>query len=183
MTEGFLSRWSRLKRETETPEPPPRGETDLSSAPADADSPHRTSSLPEEEGLTEPVDPASLPPVESLGADSDYTRFLAPGVPEELKLLALRKAWSCDPAIAEFRGFAEYDWDCNAPGYGQLLPTDDVKALVDAVFGDRPEPPPAEEIEEEAPAETAVAAADPAETDDETVDRTDREHDGETSGA
>lgn len=114
--EGFLSRWSRLKREGEAPPEPP---------------------VPEP--VAEEPERAPLPPIDSLGIDSDYTRFLAPGVPAELARLALRKAWASDPAIANFRGFAEYDWDCNAPGYGALRATDQVADLLNAIFGDTPE--------------------------------------------
>lgn len=141
--EGFLVRWSRRKREA-APEP---------------DEP-----LPLEPEKPEPEEPGEeaepLPAIETLGAGSDYTRFLATGVPEEVKRLALRKAWVSDPTIAEFRGFGEYDWDFNAPGYGQMLPTDDVRKLVEAVFGDTPEPPPAEEPG------PPVAAAEPTETEE-----------------
>jgi hypothetical protein len=107
--EGFLHRWSRLKTEQPQPEP------DLE---------------------PEPEDPApELPPLESLGQDSDYTPFLHKAVPAALRIAALRTAWRSDPAIANFKGLAEYDWDCNAPGYGKLLPTDDVQAMCDRVFG------------------------------------------------
>ncbi|HYD29581.1 MAG TPA: DUF3306 domain-containing protein, partial [Azospirillaceae bacterium] len=98
--ESFFSRWSRLKREEKPAEETP--------APVE-----------EEEAV---VDPETLPPIDTLGADSDYRQFLMRGVPAELKRLALRKAWASDPVIANFRGLAEYDWDFNAPGYGQLLP-------------------------------------------------------------
>jgi Protein of unknown function (DUF3306) len=87
--EGFLRRWSRLKRsDVEEPVGKPEGD---------------------EPPVAEPFDPATLPPVATLTADSDYTAFLAKGVPEELRRLALRKAWASDPKIAAFRGFAEYD--------------------------------------------------------------------------
>ncbi len=86
-----------------------------------------------------------MPPLESLVGDSDYSPFLAPNVPEEVHRLALRKAWTSNPTIASFRGFGEYDWDCNAPGYGQLLPTDDIVRLCRAVLGERePEDPEAD---------------------------------------
>ncbi len=141
--ESFLARWSRLKRREEEPA--------LAEAlPAEA--------LPAEgvePGGHEPVDLESLPPVESLCADSDYTAFLRQGVPEPLQTLALRKAWATDPAIAGFRGLAEYDWDCNAPGYAALLPTDDVARLCEAVLG----PATAPETGTEAPAQEVAAAA------------------------
>lgn len=125
---SFLSRWSRLKRRARTPGPPPETPTPptaVESAAAGA-----TPGAPAEET----VDPDSLPPIDSLGADSDFTQFLRKGVPAALKNAALRKLWAADPAIANYRTFAEYDWDFNAPGYGQLLPTDDVKTAVDALF-------------------------------------------------
>jgi hypothetical protein len=121
--EGFLQRWSRLKRAGSEERSDPAGE-----APLEPEG--------DEDPVAEPFDPATLPPIATLTADSDYTAFLARGVPEELQRLALRKAWASDPKIAAFRGFAEYDWDCNAPGYGQLLACDDVKRLCNALLGD-----------------------------------------------
>ncbi|TWA63768.1 uncharacterized protein DUF3306 [Azospirillum brasilense] len=155
-SEGFLSRWSRRKQEartapietpTEMPEPPE--ERDAAAEPQAIAAPP-----------PEPFDPESLPPVESLGADSDYTGFLASNVPQELKRLALRKAWTSDPVIAGFRGFAEYDWDCNAPGYGKLLDTDRIADLLDRIATD--EKPP----EEEKPEEVLVAGVDEVEGED-----------------
>jgi hypothetical protein len=103
---GFLARWSRRKAARQaqaTPEPP----------------------------LPNP--PPNLPPVETLGADSDYTAFLARGVSAPVQAQALRVAWRSDPAIANFRGMAEYAWDFNAPDYGAMAATDDVSALVSQV--------------------------------------------------
>ena len=106
-------------------------------------------------------------------------------MPAEVARLALRKAWVSDPKIADFRGFAEYDWDCNAPGYGALRATDNVADLLDAVFGDRP-PEPAEPV--------PVAEAPPEESKEETEEKPSdiaeidppgekREQGSETSGA
>ena len=95
----------------------------------------------------EPFDPASLPALETLDAVSDYTAFLKPGVPRELRVLALRRAWATDPAITGYKTLADYDWDFNAPGYGALRVTDNVKELADRVFGmikAEEEPKPAE---------------------------------------
>jgi hypothetical protein len=134
--EGFLARWSRLKRE---PEPEPT-----------------TSGVPESVGADEPtVDLASLPSLESLRGDSDYTPFLQRGVPEQLQRLALRRAWASDPAIAGFRGFAEYDWDCNAPGYGALRASDDILDLCDSILRrvSDPDPPAAVPAPEQPPSE------------------------------
>ena len=54
-----------------------------------------------------------LPPVEELTADSDYTQFLADGVPEELTRAALRKLWLSDPVFAEMDGLDTYIQDFN----------------------------------------------------------------------
>ena len=149
--EGFLSRWSRRKQEARE---------------AAAEPPAPQEEAPEEQAAVppplEPFDPESLPPVDSLGADSDYTGFLAGNVPQELKRLALRKAWSSDPVIAGFRGFAEYDWDCNAPGYGKLLATDRIADLLDRIATD--EKPPEEEEEETSQDDAAVAEAEEEDT-------------------
>jgi hypothetical protein len=138
VTEGVLRRWSRRKLEAAAEERAARIEP---AAPAG-----------------EP--PPELPPVETLGADSDYTAFLAQAVPEELQRLALRRAWASDPKISAFRGFAEYDWDCNAAGYAALLPIDDVARLCDAVL--RPaEPPAADEPEQAVVADHLPPAEEP----------------------
>ena len=119
---GFLARWSRLKREARTPSDPAPALDPIEPAPPAAE---------DEEAA---CDLSSLPSLDSLGADSDYTAFMRAGVPKALRLAALRKAWLSDPAIRDYRTLADYDWDCNAPGYGQLRPTDDAKAMVDALF-------------------------------------------------
>lgn len=145
---GFLGRWSRLKREARTeesaaePSLPEPVKVEVAAPPAD---------VPAEAGDGAPEPPA-LPSLDSLDAASDYTGFLRPDVPAELRRQALRKAWTSDPVIAGFRGFAEYDWDYNAPGYGALLPTDDIARLLDAVLPDE------KREEEEVVEEEAVVA-------------------------
>lgn len=152
--EGFLGRWARLKR----------------SRAAEVSEPEVVEATPEPEA--EPFDPASLPDLNTLDAVSDYTAFLKPGVPRELRTMALRRAWATDPAITGYKTLADYDWDFNAPGYGALRVTDNVKDLADRVFGmlkaeDEPESKPEhggpEVPEAEAAAvETADVAVEPA---------------------
>jgi Protein of unknown function (DUF3306) len=154
--ESFLGRWSRLKRQdTAQAEPPaePLPEP-LSAVPVTAEAPpapapEMSGAQAGEQGPDAAAPPEGdeappLPPIESLGADSDYKRFLAPDVPEELRRLAMRRAWVTDPKISSFRGFGEYDWDFNAPGYGRLLATDDIGRLLDAVCHSREREPPPE---------------------------------------
>ena len=103
-SETFLSRWLRLKRESEAALPP-----------ADAPSPAA-------------FDPASLPPIESIVADSNIQQFLHEAVPAELTRAALRSAWTADPAIRDFVGIAENQWNFNdhacIPGFGPLEAAD-----------------------------------------------------------
>jgi len=60
-------------------------------------------------------DPTHLPPIESITAASGIRGFLAPGVPAELSRAALRRAWTTDPAIRDFVGLAESQWDFTMP--------------------------------------------------------------------
>ncbi|KAA0582386.1 DUF3306 domain-containing protein [Azospirillum sp. B21] len=147
--EGFLGRWSRLKRETRTEEAP-AGPEQMDDAPAAVPA----EIAPSPPAAEEAPDLSDLPPLDSLDAASDYTGFLRRDVPGELRRQALRKAWASDPTIAGFRGFAEYDWDYNAPGYGALRPTDDIARLLDAVLPDekREEVVVEEEVMADAPA-------------------------------
>ena len=89
--------------------------------------------------LKPPFDPASLPPIESIGAGSDIRAFLAAGVPADLTRAALRRAWSSDPTIRDFVGLSENSWDFNAPGampgFG-AIDKDEVARLVTRLLGE-----------------------------------------------
>jgi hypothetical protein len=134
--ENFVARWSRLKRDTakektadETAQPGPQQDD------AGSEGPPAVGGQP-----VEPVfDPASLPSIESITADSDIRAFLQAGVPKELTKAALRRVWTTDPAIRDFIGIAENQWDFtdpNAmPGFGPMEATDDVGELVARAMG------------------------------------------------
>jgi hypothetical protein len=87
-------------------------------------------------------DPATLPPIESIDAQTDITVFLQNGVPEKLRLAVLRRAWTVDPAIRDFKGPQENDWNFNdpngVPGFGELGPEVDVKRMVAEILGEAP---------------------------------------------
>jgi hypothetical protein len=123
--ENFLSRWSRLKRESAME----AGSEDKPTADAvpGMDMPTAT-----------PFDAAGLPPIESIVADSDIRPFLADGVPAELTRAALRSAWAADPAIRDFIGIAESQWDFNdpaaMPGFGPLGVAEYARALESRVL-------------------------------------------------
>src|SRR3954467_7007983 len=109
--EGFLSRWSRRKddaRRGERSEPSPAPEmTGGGEATSEAS-----------------FDPASLPAIESISGSTDIRSFLLAGVPAALTQAALRRAWVADPAICDFVGIAENQWDFTDPagiaGFGPL---------------------------------------------------------------
>ena len=54
---------------------------------------------------------------------------------------ALRRAWITDPAIRDFKGLAENDWDFTdptaMPGFTALPADYDVKKLVAQIFGEK----------------------------------------------
>jgi len=80
------------------------------------------------------IDPATLPGIETLTETSDFTVFLQAGVPEGLRQEALRKLWRIEPSVVNYKALVEYNWDFNAPGYGALLPTDDVAKMLRQVL-------------------------------------------------
>jgi hypothetical protein len=109
-SENFLARWSRLKRETA-----------LDASAARKHTPGEALQVVDE--LPAPAfDPASLPSIELIDAATDVRPFLEACVPEELTRAALRSTWSADPAIRDFVGIAEGQWDFNdpasIPGFG-----------------------------------------------------------------
>jgi hypothetical protein len=133
--ESFLTRWSRRKRGAATAgrdRPTPERTEDRApcatpEAPSSAEEPGRL------------VDPASLPPIESISAGSDIRAFLAPGVPADLARAALRSAWSADPAIRDFIGLSENSWDFTAPdgvpGFGSVT-VEEAQRLLGQLLGE-----------------------------------------------
>lgn len=146
--ENFLSRWSRMKREADaTPEA-----DKLVSAEAPEVTPPavQTAAAPVEEPA---FDLSQLPSLNEIAADTDMSMFMKPGVPAALRHAALRRAWTSDPAIRDFRGLQENDWDFNAPdgvpGFGTFKSDEEIKALAQRLFGPDsadeqllPQPPP-----------------------------------------
>lgn len=145
MSEGFLTRWSRLKREAEPAPAETPAPTDASVTPASAQETQEASSVPHE---TPAVDLDALPPIESIAADTDIRAFLAPGIPAQLTRAALRRVWSADPAIRDFVGLSENAWDFNdpasVPGFGPAVAAEDAKRLLAQMMGDEPPDPPAQ---------------------------------------
>jgi hypothetical protein len=152
----FLSRWSRRKLDpAREPEPDAGGE---GSPPQPGTQPAGQATAPAQQEKKEepPFDVSSLPSIESIGADTDISAFLRAGVPENLKLAAMRRVWVTDPAIRDFKGLQEYDWDFNAPGvagFGPIGPDVDVQAMARRIMGDSPAPEPTVEQDAAVPAQ------------------------------
>ena len=149
--EGFLTRWSRRKREADdaAPEAVP-SEQPAPSLPADPEA-------ATESGVAQPkasqgdspeVDLSALPSLESITATTDIRAFLLPGVPAELTRAALRRAWVADPAIRDFIGLAENAWDFTAPdtipGFGSSVPADVARRLIAGMMGEEKAEAPSE---------------------------------------
>jgi Protein of unknown function (DUF3306) len=150
-SQKFLRRWSRLKRadraERQRPSQPPATPPD----PKRADPPAVASSergQPPQSG-SEPASLAetALPALQSIVANTDIRAFLRAGVPAELTKAALRRAWTADPAIRDFIGIAENQWDFTnpgaIPGFGALAPNEDLGRLVAQALGQGPASPAA----------------------------------------
>jgi hypothetical protein len=133
-TEDFLSRWSRRKRDAdrESQSEPPSEPRDADATPVDGGG---EASVPAETSELAPpaFDPASLPPIESISGSTDIRSFLLSGVPAALTQAALRRAWTTDPAICNFIGIAENQWDFTDPtgihGFGPLSAADEISGM------------------------------------------------------
>jgi hypothetical protein len=129
--EGFLGRWSRLKRQGD---PQEEGATEaLQADETAAPAPPVRPVLPAQD-LPELKLP-ELPSLDAITANTDMTVFMHPAVPEHVRGAALRKLWSVDPAIRDFVSPAldyAYDWNTpgGAPGYGPLGKGDDVLRML-----------------------------------------------------
>jgi uncharacterized protein DUF3306 len=148
--EDFLTRWSRRKRAVADESEKPAHQRDEQGAPetpsADQDANTAASQPVAPSDSTDPVfDVSKLPPIESITAATDIRPFLAPGVPAELRLAALRRAWVADPKVRDFVGLNDYDFDFHTPGaipgFGSLEMTDALRREVARMIsGWQPEP-------------------------------------------
>lgn len=118
--EDFLARWSRRKalsrKGEELPEPPEDADEIVQDAPqADKEAvPADESPAPEQAAEAGGDDMPELPPLETLGENSDYSAFLGKGVPPDLKQKALQKLFH-SPKFNIRDGLDDYDWDFTNP--------------------------------------------------------------------
>lgn len=126
----FLERWSKRKAQARGGLPTAEDGKETLTPPPTA----------REEGQEIPLE--DLPPIETINATTDLTPWLRRKVPEAWKRAALGRVWSADPAISQFVGLADYDWDWNAPdgvpGFGPLRAADDVGQLLAQAIGQAP---------------------------------------------
>jgi TorA maturation chaperone TorD len=133
-SENIVSRWSRMKQQSARSAAPDALSSESKHIDAEAgDLNGATDAAPGTDPVTSPAfDPASLPPLQSITAGTDSRSFLESNVPPELTKAALRRAWATDPAIRDFIGIAENQWDFNdptaMPGFGPIR-ADDVPGL------------------------------------------------------
>jgi len=153
--ENFLSRWSRRKLD-------PADKQAAEKSPPAADVPPIESTPPAPKAKAPEFDVSTLPSLDSIDATSDIRAFLQAGVPSALRLAALRRAWSADPAIRDYIGLNENFWEGvgpgGVPGFGELDPNLDVKKLLAEVFG-KAEPEPRGTTEPASPNELSPRAA------------------------
>lgn len=113
---SFLARWSRRKaaarRGTPEPEPPAPAteEAVVEKRPAE---PTAETGGPAGPGARREdpeggIDLAELPDPDTLDAASDFSVFMQPGVPAELRRRALRRLWKVNPIISTPDGLDDY---------------------------------------------------------------------------
>jgi hypothetical protein len=203
--ENFLARWSRRKREieqheSEQPDQTSPGHTVPAPSPARPEAEAQVAgSIAEPDCDPEAFDPASLPPLDSITAESDISGYFARGVPAELVRAALRRVWTSDPAIRDFVGLSENAWDFNAPetipGFGPITASDDVAGMMRQMMGEAretirqsaPEPSPvtapqASEVPEHLPHRQVAGMDSGGDVKAESVRTTDREPEETQSG-
>lgn len=109
---GFLTGWSRRKREAKRQEALDRE--------PEVEERMLTAEAAEDLAYNDSVDAdyiAALPSLDEITAGSDIKPFLAKGVPASLKNAAMRKLWSSSPLVRDYVDPAvDYAWDWNAPG-------------------------------------------------------------------
>ena len=172
--ENFLARWSRRKAEQPADRAPDANETaDPQKQPGGI-----AAEAKEEENKKEgeEVDLSKLPPIESIGPETDIRAFLQKGIPPELTRAALRRVWTSDPAIRNFIGIAENQYDfatgSDIPGFGPLTPADDVARMVREIMREgvpRPASPSEPERAPEADVQALETSTEPVEVAEESL--------------
>ena len=167
--DGFLSRWSRRKAQVRKGEPlPPEPPPQVALPPGVAVAPVKTE--PPSQAAQAAPSP-SLEDVAQLTRDSDYSRFMQPGIDNGVKQAAMKKLFFSDPHYNIMDGLDTYIGDYNTP---DPLPASMLRQMVQAralgLFDDeeqeqpklpRPEASPDGAAPADAPPLTVAAHEDP----------------------
>jgi hypothetical protein len=97
--------------------------------------------------------------LDDLDAHSDYTPFLAKGVPEAMTRAALRKLWQTDPTFSILDGLDIYNQDFNLSD--QAITIAETSYQVGSGYLDEPKPDLVEEPDETAVAQRTQPACEP----------------------
>jgi hypothetical protein len=138
--DNFVLRWARLKRQSDIERSIEATRIDSAIEAKEPVPLEATAAQPRiNAAADEPFDLSSLPSIEAITANTDVRGFLQSRVPSELTRAALRKAWTSDPAIRDFIGIAENQWDFNdpnaIPGFGPLEMTGNETAVLTRALG------------------------------------------------
>lgn len=164
--EPFLQRWARRKADATKPAadqaPPETPGVDVRTTES-ASLPQTGEAQPaDKSGETEEIDLSTLPDIDSLDADSDFSVFMQKGIPEALQKRALQKLWRLDPAFGHVDGLLEYGEDFTGNG----LVAEAVNTIYKVGKGMRADDDEADSAAPmDADAEDAPDEADTAETD------------------
>jgi hypothetical protein len=165
--DNFLSRWSRRKLEPQdAPDEKKPPEAKPVEAPEDAVESQAAAPGRQDPKQEPAFDPSTLPSLDSITAGTDIRDFLKPGVPLSLSRAALRRAWTSDPAIRDFIGIAENQWDFtndSIAGFGPLDPADVPRLFAQFMGSSSKKEPGAGDTDAAQPSsrENAAAASDP----------------------
>src|ERR671919_586054 len=136
----FLKRWSqrKLAASRESASPSVTAAPTVANPPSVAEPASRASPAAVVESPAQ-----TLPPIDSLSFDSDFTAFLQPKVDESLKRQALRKLFA-DPRFNVMDGLDVYidDYSKDDPIPPAMLAQ--LEHARTTLFGRDPQPPPAE---------------------------------------
>lgn len=115
--EPFLQRWARRKADavnTTADDTQPEGpgvDTASLQHPSPASTP-----APEDSSDSDEIDLSTLPDIDSMSAESDFSVFMQNGIPDELRKRALQRLWRLDPAFGHIDGLLEYGEDYSGNG-------------------------------------------------------------------
>lgn len=154
--DGFLGRWSRLKRGVEV-EPEVEPEPETPPAPV------------EDEGTDEEIlERLGLPNPETLEPGDDVSRFMQDAVPARIRRLALRRLWAMNPVLANVDGLVDYGEDFT----DAAMVVENMQTLYQVGKGMFREPAPDPELEPGDPVDPPEAEEDAPDAEADPVDDT-----------